>query len=83
LVGALDKAGWLSPGLVTALVYLFAGTIMDLFDIYLCPLDVLSHNALQHLQQVMLDYPEVGADLKHKGHINLAHFTLAVTFLEG
>ena len=76
LVGALAKADWLSPGLVTALVYLFAGTIMDLFDIYLCPLDVLSHNALQHLQQVMLDYPEVGADLKHKGHINLATFHL-------
>ena len=74
LVGALDKAGWLSPGLVTALVYLFAGTIMHLFDAHSSALNVLLHNALH--QQVMLDYPEVGADLKHKGQINLATFHL-------
>ena len=78
-VGALAKAEWLSPGLVTALVYLDAGTMMTgcFDDTFLRFSDVLSHNALQqHLQQVMLDYPEVGADLKHKGQINLATFHL-------
>ena len=76
LVGALDKAGWLSPGLVTALVYLFAGTIMHLFEAHSSAPNVLLHNALQHLQQVMSDCPEERADLEYKAHINLATFYL-------
>ena len=72
LVAAMAKSEWLFPGLVTALVYLFAGTMTDRFqDMFLYAPDVLSHNALQHLQRIGLDH-EVCTDLKYKAHITLA-----------
>ena len=53
LLQALAKSGCLSPGLTTVLVFLFAGTMTDRFDDNrLSSPDVLSHNALQHLQQL-------------------------------
>ena len=77
LVNALVKSEWLLPGIVTALVYLFAGTMTDHFDdTCLRPPDVLSHNALEHLQLFMPNNPEIRADLEYKAHITLATYHL-------
>ena len=77
LVAAISKSEWLFPGLVTVLVFLFAGTMTDRFqDMRLYAPDVLSHNALGHLERIGFDH-EVCADLKYKAHITLATFYLA------
>jgi hypothetical protein len=77
LVSALAKSEWLIPGLATVLVCLFAGTMTGRFDdTFFYSAELLSHNALQHLQEVMPGCPEVRADLEDKAHITLATFHL-------
>ena len=77
LVSAVAMSQWLMPGLVTALVYLFAGTMADRFDnTSLPPPNELANKALQHLKQVTLDNSDVHADLRHRGHITLAAYYL-------
>ena len=76
LVAAISKSEWLFPGLVTVLVFLFAGTMTDRFqDMCLYAPDVLSRNALVHLERIGFDH-EVWADFKYKAHITLAMFYL-------
>ena len=77
LVSAVAKSQWLMPGLVTTLVYLFAGTMADSFDnTSLRPPIELANEALQHLQQVSLDNSYVHADFQHRAHITRAAFYL-------
>ena len=81
LVRAMTMAEWLMPGLVTTLVYLFAGTMTDRFDnTFLRPPNELSNKALEHLQQLMADCPIVHADLVHKAHIIRATSYLGCNF---
>ena len=77
LVSAVAMSQWLMPGLVTALVYLFAGTMADSFDnTSLRPPIELANKALQHLKLVGLDNSDVHADLQNRAHIILAAFNL-------
>jgi hypothetical protein len=75
LVKAVALSEWLEPGLVTSLVYLFAGTMTDRFDnTHLHPPNELSNKALQHLQHVTSDNSDVHAhaDLRYKAYITNA-----------
>ena len=78
LTAALSTAELIEPGLVTATVYIFAGTVSDLINLVptkkFSP-DVLSIRALEHLRCVQ-DFPSVLADKEQKIHINLATFYL-------
>ena len=78
LTAALSRAELIEPGLVTATVYIFAGTVSDLINFAptkkFSP-DVLSIRALEHLRCVQ-DFPSVLADKEQKIHINLATFYL-------
>ena len=78
LTEALSLAELIEPGLVTAIVYVFAGTVTDLINSedptkVVLP-DVLSIRALEDLRCV--DQSEVVAEMKQKAHINLATFYL-------
>ncbi|CAB4043765.1 Hypothetical predicted protein, partial [Paramuricea clavata] len=80
LTEALSKAELIEPGLVTAIVYVFAGTVTDLINSEdpsnkIDSPDVLSIRALEHLQCVK-DSSDVLADMKRKAHISLATFCL-------
>ncbi len=78
LTAALSQAELIEPGLVTATVYIFAGTVSDLISFArtkkFSP-DVLSIRALDHLRCVQ-DFPSVLTDKEQKIHINLATFYL-------
>ena len=79
LTEALSKADLIETGLVTAIVYVFAGTVTDLINSedptkVLSP-DVLSIRALEHLRCVP-DSSNVLADMEQKVHITLATFYL-------
>jgi hypothetical protein len=79
LTEALSKAELIKPGLVTATLYIFAGSVIDLINLEK-PTDtfspeVLSRRALKHLEYVR-DFPTVVADKKQRAHINLATFHL-------
>ena len=77
LVSAVAMSQWLMPGLVTALVNLFAATMADSFDnTSLRPPIELANKALQHLKQVKLGNSDVHADFQHRAHIILAAFNL-------
>ncbi len=81
LNAALSKTELIEPGLVTATVYVFAGTVTDLINSKNptnkidCP-NVLSIKALEHLQCVP-DPSTVVADMEQKAHITLATFYLS------
>ena len=80
LTEALSKAEMIEPGLVTAIVYVFAGTVTDLINSKdpsnkLDSPDVLSMRALEHLQRVP-DSSDVIEDMKQKVHVILATFHL-------
>ena len=79
LTGALENAELIEPGLVTATVYTFAGTVTDLFS---SP-DILCKKALAHLQLIP-DSPgiDIHSDKKQKAHINLANFYLGCNISE-
>ena len=71
---ALSRAEEIEPGLVPAIVYLFAATVADL--IYTeapesLP-DLFSRRALEHLHYIEKDYPNICSDMKQKAHMNLA-----------
>ena len=80
LTAALSKAELIEPGLVPAIVYIFAGTVIDLVNlgdsnkIDLSP-DTLSIKALEHLRCIP-DHSDVLADMEQKAHITLATFYL-------
>jgi hypothetical protein len=80
LTAALSKAELIEPGLVTAIVYVFAATVTDLINSEnqtneLGSPDDLSIRALEHLQCVP-DSSGVLAEMKQKAHITLATFYL-------
>lgn len=78
---SLAKADTIEAGLVTAIVYIFAGTVTDLIetkkavDRKLSP-EYLSITALQHLKSVT-DFSQVLADMQQKAYITLATFYLS------
>ena len=80
LTEALSKAELIEPGLVTAVVYVFAGTVTDLINSkdptnkVISP-DVLSIRALEHLRCVP-DHSKVVEDKEQKVHVTLATFYL-------
>ena len=81
LTAALSKAELIEPGLVTATVYVFAGTVTDLINSKnptnkIDSPDVLSVKALEHLRCVP-DPSNVVADMEQKAHITLATFHLS------
>ena len=76
LTAALSKAELIEPGLVTATVYNFAGTVTDLLKSEnstnkMDSPDVLSIKALEHLRRVP-DSSDLLADMEQKAHITLA-----------
>ena len=75
LTEALSKAEMIEPGLVTATVYIFAGSVADLINLKQPTIKfsphVLSIRALEHLQRVK-DFPSVVADKKQRVYITLA-----------
>ena len=78
LTEALSQAKMIEPGLVTAIVYIFAATVAEL--IYSkhpqsFSAGFLSRRALEHLDRVP-DRSDVLADMKQKAHMNLATFYL-------
>jgi hypothetical protein len=80
LTETLSKAEQIEPGLVTATVYIFAATVTDLLNLeepsnQFLHVDILSKQALQHLQCVR-DFPTVLADKEQRVHIILATFYL-------
>ena len=80
LTEALSLAELIEPGLVTAIVYIFSGTVTDLINSEdstkeLGSPAVLSKKALEHLQCVP-DSSGVLADMEQKAHITLATFYL-------
>ena len=80
MVKAIAKSEWLAPGLVTILVYLFAGTVTDCFhDTILYSPYALSRRALEHLPVIMPDHSLVSSDLEQKAHITLAVSNLGFT----
>ena len=79
LTVALLKAELIEPGLVTAMVYVFAATVTDLVNLNdptkkFSP-HTLSIRALEHLQCVP-DSFAILADMKQKAHVTLATFYL-------
>jgi hypothetical protein len=79
LTEALSKADLIETGLVTAIVYVFAGTVTDLINSedptkVLSP-DVLSIRALEHLRCVP-DHSKVLDNMKQKVRVTLATFYL-------
>ena len=79
LNAALSMAEQIEPGLVPAIVYLFAATVADLIyteDTHkkYSP-DTLSRKALDHLYHVP-DSSDVRADMEQKAHMTLATFYL-------
>jgi hypothetical protein len=79
LTAALLKAELIEPGLVTAMVYVFAATVTDLVNLNdptnkFSP-HFLSIRALEHLQ-VVPDSFAILADMKQKAHVTLATFYL-------
>jgi tetratricopeptide (TPR) repeat protein len=80
LTAALSKADLIEPGLVTAIVYVFAGTVTDLINSeyptnkVVSP-DVLSIRALEHSQCVS-DNSKGLEFMKQKAHITLTTFYL-------
>ena len=75
LIAALSNAELIEPGLVTATIYVFAGTVTDLISFEdstktFSP-DVLSIKALEHIRCVD-DFPSVLASTEQKVHITLA-----------
>ena len=80
LTEALSLAELIEPGLVTAIVYIFAGTVTDLINSEeptnkVGSPDVLSIRALEHLQCVPYS-SGVLVDMEQKAHITLATFYL-------
>jgi hypothetical protein len=80
LTEALSQADLIEPGLVTAIVYVFAGTVTDLINSEgpskkIDSPDVLSNRGLEHLRCVP-DNSEVVANKEQKAHITLASFYL-------
>ena len=83
LIKALQLAELIEPGLVTAAIYTFAGTVTDLVkskDETKHSPDILSRRALEHLQHVGdLRFEicrELVEDMKRKVHMTLATFYL-------
>ena len=78
LTAALSMAELIEPGLVTAIVYVFAATVTDLINFVptkkFSP-DILSVKALEHIRCVH-DFPSVLASMEQKVHITLATFYL-------
>ena len=78
LTAALLKAELIEPGLVTAIVYVFAATVTDLINFVptkkFSP-DILSVKALEHVRCVR-DSFAVRADMEQKIHVTLATFYL-------
>ena len=79
LKSALSMAELIEPGLVPAIVYVFAATVTDLVDSgdlakKLSP-DFLSKRALEHLRRVP-DSSQIISDMKQKAHMSLATFYL-------
>jgi hypothetical protein len=79
LTEALSKAELIEPGLVTAILYVFAGTVSDLVNSgdptkKFSP-DVHSIRALEHLRCVP-DQSKVLEDMEQKIHVTLATFYL-------
>ena len=76
----MSMAAMIEPGLVPAIVYIFARTVIDLVNledskkIGLSP-DILSIKALEHLRCIP-DLSDVVADIEQKAHITLATFYL-------
>ena len=87
LTGALAKAELIDPGMVTAAVYTFAGTVpsqiysLDSMTEDFSP-DVLCISALEHLQRVADSPDDIHLDKKQKAHINLATFYLGFSIGE-
>ena len=80
LTEALSKAEQIQPGLVTAIVYVFAGTVTDLVNSEdstneVGSPDVLSKRGLEDLRCVQ-DHSKVIAEMEQKVHITLATFHL-------
>ena len=77
LTGALEKAELIEPGLVTATVYTFAGSVTDLISSpeNISPA-ILSIKALQHVKCSPHAREDIHLDKKQKAHINLATFYL-------
>ena len=79
LSAALSKAELIEPGLVPAIVYVFAATVADL--IYsdepgkMSSPDYLSRRALEHLR-CLPDSSDVRADMEQKVHMTLATYHL-------
>ncbi len=82
LTVAVLKAELIEPGLVTATIYVFAGTITDLISPTkkFSP-EVLSLKALEHIQYVD-DFLSVLASMEEKVHITLATFYLGCNVSE-
>ena len=79
LAEALSKAELIEAGLVTAIVYIFGGTVTDLLNSEnesreFSP-HILSVKALEHLRCIP-DSCKVGADMEKKAYITLATFYL-------
>ena len=79
LSAALSMAEQIEPGLVTAIVYVFAATVTDLvysedLEKKFSP-DFLSRRALKHLRHVS-DSCEVRSDMEEKAYMTLATFHL-------
>ena len=80
---AMGKLDRLRPGLVSALVNLFAGTVTDcLNNTAVVSLEKLSCDAIQHLHkdQEMPKHPDFRADLERKGYLNRAALRLGCSF---
>ncbi len=79
LTAALSTAELIEPGLVTAIVYVFAATVTDLVNSNDPTKKFLPHflsiRALEHLQ-VVPDSFAVRADMEQKIHVTLATFYL-------
>ena len=76
LDNALGNAELIEPGLVTATVYTFAGSVSDLInspDSEEGKPDIFSMRALEHLQRAADSSKDlIKSDKKLKGHLNLA-----------
>ena len=79
LIAALSMAEFIEPGLVPAIVYLFAATVVDLiysdYPEMISSPAFLSRRALQHLHRVP-DSSDSLLAMKQKAHITLATFHL-------
>ena len=80
---ALFLATQIEPGLITATIYAFAGTVADQISSrtqQLSP-EILSRRALEHLQRVA-ELFHINPDKKQKAHINLATYYLGSNMCE-